>query len=200
MKILRRMLLIHWHYFVHEMLDFGQINFLTGRNTSGKSTIIDAMQLVLLGDTTGSYFNKAASSRGNRTLTGYLRCELGDEEGAGFRYLRNGPFSSFIVLEFYDDNRGTIFSAGCCFDTYGENDHPRLFFRYDGAIPENEFIEQSVPYNIDKLRSFIRTNYTPGQSYMTSVNRDFRETLCGSLGGLQPQRFSDLLKKAVSLC
>jgi len=198
MKLLKRMLLIHWHYFVHEMIDFDKINFLTGKNSSGKSTIIDAMQLVLLSETSGSFFNKAASGRGNRTLTGYLRGELGDDEESGFRYLRNGRFTSYIVLEFLDDTKGSGFSAGCCFDTFGENDTQKLFFRFDGPIPENELMEQGVPFSIDTLRTFIRTNHTAGESYTTNVNRDFRDDLCGKLGGLQAGRFSDLLKKAVS--
>ena len=50
MKKLTRLLLINWHYFQHQMIDFGTINFLTGKNTVGKSTIIDALQIVLLGE------------------------------------------------------------------------------------------------------------------------------------------------------
>jgi uncharacterized protein YPO0396 len=198
MKLLKRMLLIHWYYFIHEMIDFGIINFLTGKNSSGKSTIIDAMQLVLLSDTSGSFFNKAASGRGNRTLTGYLRGELGDDEDSGFRYLRDGRFTSYIVLEFFDDIKKKYFSAGCCFDTFGENDCQKLFFRFNGQIPENEFVEKNVPFDIDRLKTFIRTNYTAGENFYTIVNRDFRDDLCGNLGGLQPGRFSDLFKKAVS--
>ena len=68
MKLITKLLLINWHYFVHETISFGQLNFLTGKNASGKSTIIDAMQIVLYGDTSGSFFNKAANGKGNRTL------------------------------------------------------------------------------------------------------------------------------------
>ena len=197
MKVLKRMLLINWYYFVREMIEFYKINFLTGKNSSGKSTILDAMQLVLLGDTSGSYFNKAARDKGDRTLIGYLMCELGDDEGSGFRYLRQAPFSSYIVLEFYDDTKESIFSAGCCFDIYGEKDFPKQFFWFNGAIPENNFIEKNIPMDINKLRSFFRASYS-GQHNMTNTNRDFRDELCGKLGGLQPKRFSELLKKAVS--
>ena len=202
MKKLSRMLLIHWHYFSHEMIEFDKINFLTGKNASGKTTIIDAMQLVLLSDTSGSYFNKAASGRGNRTLEGYLRGELGDDEDSGFRYLRSGRFTSYIALEFYDDTKNDFFTSGCCFDTYGENDRHRLFFRIDDAIPESEFLisdnGKKIPMDIEGLRSFIRSEYQEGRRYTTTTNRDFSEDLCGKLGGLQPKRFAELLKKAVS--
>ena len=202
MKMMKRLLLIHWHYFNHQMIEFDKINFLTGQNSTGKSTIIDAMQLLLLCDTSGSFFNKAANARGNRTLTGYLRGELGDDEDAGFRYLRSGRFTSYIVLEFLDDVRHNWFTVGCCFDTFGENDTQKLFFRIDGKIPDHEFTGKNekgnrVPFSIDDLRSFIRVEY-PSGNYTTGVNRDFREDLCGKLGGIQPQRFSELLKKAVS--
>ena len=190
--------MIHWHYFNHEVIDFDMINFLTGKNSSGKSTIIDAMQLVLLCDTSGAIFNKAASNRGNRTLIGYLRCELGDDEAGGNRYMRNDRFTSYIVLEFRDDIKRSHFCAGYCFDTFGENDYQKLFFRIDDKMPGNEFMKDGTPFTIERLREYIRAGYAAGKSYTTGVNRDFREALCGSLGGLQATRFTDLFKKAVS--
>ena len=53
MKLLKKLLLINWHYFSHQMIEFEQLNYMTGVNASGKSTIIDALQLVLFGDTAG---------------------------------------------------------------------------------------------------------------------------------------------------
>lgn len=197
MKRMTKLLLIHWHYFVHECIDFDMLNFLTGKNASGKSTIIDALQLILLGDTSGGFFNKAASGRGNRTLAGYLRGELGDDEEFGFKYLRNGRFTSYIALEFYDEEKNKAFTAGCCFDTYSENDMQKLFFLFDGVIPENEFVVQKKPMEIISLRAYIKENYTQGHSYTTDVGRDFRSNLYGKLGGLR-DRFGQLLKKAVS--
>ena len=58
MKKLKRMLLIHWHNYEKELIPFDMINFLTGKTAAGKSTIIDALQLVLLGDTTGSFLTR----------------------------------------------------------------------------------------------------------------------------------------------
>lgn len=196
MKVLTRLLLIHWHYFTHELIEFGDLNFLTGKNASGKSTIIDAMQLILLGDTSGSFFNKAASGRNNRTLRGYLLGELGDDENSGFHYLRTGRFTSYIAMEFYDMEKQRHFTAGCCFDIYSENDIPRLFFLYDGEMHPQGFLNGKTPMDITALRTFLKEQYV-GHYETTDVGRDFRTKLYGRLGGLR-DRFSGLLKKAVS--
>lgn len=196
MKVLRKLLLIHWHYFNYEPIEFGQLNFLTGKNASGKSTIIDAMQLILLGDTSGSFFNKAANGRGNRTLKGYLMGELGDDEDSGFRYLRSGRFTSYIVMEFYDTDKKKAFTVGCCFDTYSENDTQKLFFLYDGEMHRNGFLNGNTPMDIIALRTFLKDCFA-GHYETTDVGRDFRTKLYGKLGGLR-DRFAGLLKKAVS--
>jgi len=196
MKCLTKLLLIHWHYFSQELIEFGDLNFLTGKNASGKSTIIDALQLILLGDTSGSFFNKAASGRGNRTLKGYLMGELGDDEASGFRCLRNGRFTSYIAMEFFDTERKRHFTVGCCFDIYSENDITKLFFLYDGEMHANRFIHGDTPMDITALRAFLKGDYA-GRSETTEVGRDFRAKLYGKLGGLR-ERFAGLLKKAVS--
>ena len=51
MKKLKKILLINWLYFSKELIEVGDINFLTGKNGAGKSTVIDALQIVLLGET-----------------------------------------------------------------------------------------------------------------------------------------------------
>ncbi|GHU43806.1 ATPase [Clostridia bacterium] len=196
MKRLSKLLLVHWHYFTQEIIEFGELNFLTGRNASGKSTIIDAMQLILLGDTSGSFFNKAASGRGNRTLKGYLMGELGDDEESGFRYLRTGRFTSYIALEFFDDEKDRHFTVGCCFDTFSENDMQKLFFLYDGELHKTGFLKEKTPMDIMALRIFLKEHYA-GHFETTDVGRDFRTKLYGKLGGLR-ERFAGLLKKAVS--
>lgn len=200
MKVMTKLLLINWHYFQHELIEFGQLNFLTGKNASGKSVIIDALQLLLLGDTSGSFFNKAAKNhneRGNRTLKGYLMGELGDDENSGFKYLRNDRFTSYIAVEFFDQEKNKCFTAGCCFDIYSENEMPRLFFIYDSSVPENHFMENKTPLTIRELRELFKRQYPGSRSYTTDVGRDFRITLYGRLGGLR-ERFGTLLKKAVS--
>ena len=56
MKLLKKVLLINWHSFSKELIEVGNINFLTGKNAVGKSTIVDAIQLVILGEPKGVGF------------------------------------------------------------------------------------------------------------------------------------------------
>ena len=46
MKLLKKIRIINWHYFYKVSFDLDQVNFLTGQNAAGKSTLIDAMQIV----------------------------------------------------------------------------------------------------------------------------------------------------------
>lgn len=196
MKRLKRMLLINWYFFQKEIIEFDTLTFLTGKNGTGKSTIIDALQLVLLSDTSGSFFNKSANGKSRRTLIGYLRGELSDDEAGGFTYLRNDRFTSYVVLEFYDEEKNRYFTAGCCFDVYSDNDIPHKFFGYYGAIPANLYIVDGLPLSTENLQRWIRNEHPESTRLVTSTNKEFREYLYGKLGGLQA-KFADLFKKAV---
>jgi len=193
MKVLTKLLLIHWHYYGHEIIEFDKLNFLTGATGAGKSTIIDALQLILLGGTGANFFNKAANLQGERTLIGYLLGELGDDDDSGSRSLRSGGFTSYVALEFFDEAKQEYFSAGCCFDVHSASEYAKLFFRYNGAFHPQGFLENNVPLNISALRNYIKQH----QGHSTTTGRDFLDDLYGKLGGL-PTRFSELLKKAVS--
>ena len=77
MKTLTKVKLINWHTFVNETFEVYHNTLMTGENSTGKSTILDALQYVL---TVGKCkFNKAASDIGNRTLESYIRCKTGKE-------------------------------------------------------------------------------------------------------------------------
>ncbi len=196
MKLLRKMKIINWHYFWNETITFEPIVFLTGLNASGKSTLIDAMQLILLGDTTGRYFNKAASDKSTRTLKGYLKGELGDAEEGGFNYLRTGRFTSYLAMEFFDDKSEKSFTFGCVFDCYEDGSEEHRFFLLEDKIPSNEFIDSNVPMEYKALSRFLKENYEGNYRFFDS-NRQYTEMLKRRFGGLKDKYFS-LIKKAVS--
>ena len=74
-QALSRICLNNWHYIDKRILTFSEgINFFTGHSGSGKSTVIDAMQILLYANTDGrGFFNKAAADDSDRTLIEYLR-------------------------------------------------------------------------------------------------------------------------------
>jgi uncharacterized protein YPO0396 len=155
MKTLTKIRIINWHYFWNETIEVKPIVFLTGVNGSGKSTLIDALEVVLLGDTTGRSFNKAAMDKSSRTLRGYLKGEIGDDQDNGFKYLRNGRFTSYIVLEFYDDMNKENFLMGIVFDSFEDGSEEHHFFVLNDKIPENGFVENKVPLDYKQLNDFF---------------------------------------------
>lgn len=196
MKSLKKIKIINWHYFWNETICIEPIVFLTGLNASGKSTLIDAMQVLLLGDTSGRFFNKAATEKSSRTLKGYLRGELGDAEEGGFRYLRNGRFTSYIAMEFYDDLHESSFTFGIVFDSFNDGSEEHRFFLLEDKIPENEFVMNNIPMEYKALNEYFSKNY-PGKFKFFDSNRHYQDNLKRKFGGLKDKYFS-LFKKAVS--
>lgn len=106
-KILTRVQLINWHYFENERISFHGSTLISGENTAGKSTILDAIQLVLTTNT--RKFNVAANEKGNRTLKGYVRCKIGN---VGEAYLRKNVVPANVALEFYEEKGDRYFVIG----------------------------------------------------------------------------------------
>lgn len=106
-KILTRVQLINWHYFENERISFHGSTLISGENTAGKSTILDAIQLVLTTNT--RRFNVAANEKGNRNLKGYVRCKIGN---VGETYLRKNAVPANVALEFYEEKGERYFVIG----------------------------------------------------------------------------------------
>jgi uncharacterized protein YPO0396 len=196
MKHLKKMLLTNWHYFNHEVITFDRINFLTGQNASGKSTLIDAIQILLLGETRSSIFNKAANEKSERTLQGYLKGELGDDGSTGFRYLREKDFSSHLAMEFYDDVKNTSFVIGCVFDVYREGDPKYNYFIADGKLPENYFLQKNIPFNRHDMRTYLKKHHSKRLTWC-DTNRQYQQVLTSRFGSIKKNKFFSLIKKSV---
>ena len=100
-KALSKICLNNWHYIDRKVLTLNQgINFFTGHSGSGKSTVIDALQIVLYANTDGrGFFNKAAADDSDRSLIEYLRGMISVGDNNEGKYIRNRNFSTTIVLE-----------------------------------------------------------------------------------------------------
>lgn len=196
MKTITKFKIINWHYFWNETIDVKPIAFLTGPNGSGKSTIIDALLVILLGDTNGKFFNKAAMEKSNRTLKSYLRGEIGDNEDGGFKYLREGRFTSYLAVEIFDDLNNSYFTMGCVFDCYEDGSHDHRFFCLEDKIPENEFIINNIPMSYKELNAYFNQGFA-GKFKFYDSNKQYQEALKSKFGGLKDKYFS-LLKKSTS--
>ena len=139
---LSKICLNNWHYIDQKILSFNDgINFFTGHSGSGKSTVIDAMQIVLYANTDGrGFFNKAAADDSDRNLIEYLRGMVNISENNESEYLRNKNFSTTIVLEFTNSSTKEEECVGVVFDVeIASNDINRLFFWHRGGILPNAY-------------------------------------------------------------
>ncbi len=200
MKILKKMLLIKWYYIEHQIINFDTINFMTGKNGSGKSTIIDALQIVMLGDTRGNFFNKAANDKGGRTLDGYLKGEISDDEDLGIKSKRSGRFTSYIALEFFDTVDRKSFTCGVVFDSYKDAPTDHAFFILNDVIPENHFIDEETKTAMDykKLKTYFTKNYSSNKFKMfRESNKSYQQEFLAKMGAIKP-KFFNLFKKSVT--
>ena len=192
MKKLKKILLINWLYFSKEIIEVGDVNFLTGKNGAGKSTVIDALQIVLLGETNARNFNQAANEKSQRTLDGYLRADM-DENNP---YSRRGKdFSSYIACEFLDEIEGTSFVTGVVFDCRSDGSKQEHFFIYVGTLPENCFIENEEAMEIPALRRYLKQHYTKAEIYDTQ--KEYRRNML-SRWNVHNEQVLRMMKKAVS--
>jgi uncharacterized protein YPO0396 len=65
--------LINWYHFGEVVVPISGSTMLLGENGSGKSTILDAIQLALVADLTEVRFNKAANEHSDRNAYNYVR-------------------------------------------------------------------------------------------------------------------------------
>lgn len=196
-----RICLNNWHYISRKILSLNkEINFFTGHSGSGKSTVIDALQLVLYANTDGrGFFNKAAADDSDRSLIEYLRGMVNIGENNEFSYLRNQNFSSTIVLEMQQTCTEEYQCIGVVFDVNtASNEVSRRFFWHKGPLWENEYRTPSRPMSISEVEQYLREHYSKEDYFSTSHNERFRRILYDSyLGGLDSEKFPLLFKRAI---
>ncbi len=195
MKLLTRIKLINWHYFVNQTIEINGSTLITGDNGSGKSTILDALQLVLVADLRRIKFNVSAFDETRRNLLGYLRCKTGSDSDDGRIYLRSGDITSHVALEFYDTVKNKYFILGVAVDSYADNTtwDSKYYKIEDCRIEDNLFLIGGRPRNIKELKGSLRGKN--GVVYATAEY--YRKDMLVKLGSLG-ERFSSLLVKAIS--
>jgi uncharacterized protein YPO0396 len=191
--------LINFHYFVNQTIEFdGLPTVITGDTGAGKSTIIDALQIIFLGDQRKIKFNTSAHEhKTERTLLSYLRGKIGTVEK---EFLRNKDFSSYIVMEIaHQTNKGDIpYLVGAVFDyQHSTQSESHTFFNVTGkSLNDSLFLNGTHPkIREDFFRDLKKENITH-KTYPNDLV-GYKNDLKTILGNVKDSFFS-LLPKGIA--
>lgn len=186
-KLLTRIRLVNWHYFENETVSLYGSTLLSGENTAGKSTVLDAIQLVLTTNT--RRFNTAANEKGSRDLRGYVRCKIGN---VGETYLRKNVVIGNVALEFYEEKTEKYFVLGVHMTSPDElSPVAAKWYAEEGRLEELSFLIGQKPalgeeftINGRKVRFLEQKNYA-------------RDRFKRRMGNLE-DRFFDIIPKSLA--
>ncbi len=207
-KILTRMLMNHWGGIDHQVICFHEyVNLFSGKSGSGKSTVMDALQVVLYGSIRNDFLNRAAEDTKNkRSVSGYLRGEQKD----GTANRENMDFCSQIVLELKDTGTGAYVCIGVSFEVAAKDQdvNKYRFFSHTGSFPDDLYLsEGKFPYTHKRMQQLIGERsgrkedsgpfqlnrmYPTQEAYLNTVNDVI-------FGLMDPGRFKVMEKSAIAL-
>ena len=206
-KLFTRILINNWGGISHKILTLHEhVNLFSGKSGSGKSTVMDAIQVVLYGSVSANFLNKAADdSKNKRSVLSYLR---GAQKDGSVN--RGGlDFCSQIVMEIEDTGTHIVTCVGAAFEV-GKNDTELRrynFFSHSGRMPEDEYLKDGVPYTIDMIRKLAkeRSRSVDNRGH-GDVNRVYpsRESYLNTLyevifGYVESNRMITMEKSAIAL-
>lgn len=202
------MCLNNWGGIDHKVLEFHEyVNLFSGKSGSGKSTVMDAIQVILYGSFSPSFLNKAADDAKNRrSVLSYLRGE--QKDGSANR--KDCDFCSVIALEIEDTGTHITTCIGIAFEVRKSDSEIKKFvyFSHSGKMPESEYLtEQGVCYSNQEIKKLVsaRTKSDDNRG-KGEVNRIYgsKEAYLGTLydvilGYIDQNRFITMEKSAIAL-
>jgi uncharacterized protein YPO0396 len=189
MLSLSQIFLHNWHRFTHHLIPVQDSLYLAGHNGSGKSSVLDALQTVLVANQSRVRFNSSAQERSQRTLDSYVRGKMG--EG---RWLRPGNTVAYVALEFADSERNEHITCGVCIEAGEGKTTERTFFLITDALNLDLLLPEGRPLPRRELRQTLR-NRRKARTF--EQVQEYQTELLNSLGGLN-DRFFDLFIRALT--
>jgi chromosome segregation ATPase len=185
---LTRIFLHNWHRFQHDVIEVEDSLYLAGHNGSGKSSVLDALQVVLIADLVHVRFNSSAQDKSDRNLDTYVRGKLGEDY-----WLRPGNTIAYVALEFADRRREHTVTLGVCIEAGEGRPSDRTYFILTEPLDVELFVPNGQPRKRADLRKLLRQR----RSAKVHDNvTEYRDDLLNVLGGLNP-RFFELFLKAL---
>ena len=207
-KVFTRMCLNNWGGIDHKVLEFHEyVNLFSGKSGSGKSTVMDAIQVILYGSFSPSFLNKAADDAKNRrSVLSYLRGE--QKDGSANR--KDCDFCSVIALEIEDTGTHMITCIGIAFEVRKSDSEIKKFvyFSHSGKMPTSGYLtEQGVCYSNQEIKKLISSRAKSEDNRgKGDVNRIYgsKEAYLGTLydvilGYIDQNRFITMEKSAIAL-
>lgn len=207
-KIFTRMCLNNWGGITHQILEFNEyVNLFSGMSGSGKSTVMDAIQVILYGSTSSSFLNKAADDAKNkRSVLSYLRGEQKD----GTANRAGVDFCSNIVLEIEDTGTHAASCVGLAFEVRKNDTEIKklLYFSHSGHMPESGYLSgNDCPYTNQEIRTLVDERDASDENRgRGNINRVYltKEAYTGALydsilGYIDGSRFTVMQKSAIAL-
>jgi energy-coupling factor transporter ATP-binding protein EcfA2 len=198
MKWMKKLRLINWHYFLDETMEFGKQTLITGQNAAGKSTIIDALQVLFIADQRQIRFNPAAHEEAKRSIINYLKGKIGSDDRT---FLRDGDFTTYIAAEFRDDLKKESFVIGVIIDVFRDQRYEEEYFILaDHRLEDVDLIKPSG--HLRNRDEFKRRHVEPSSGGRTRTifernKSQYQKALLARLGTLH-ERFFSIFIKALS--
>lgn len=207
-KVFRRLCLTNWGGVDHTILEFNEyVNLFSGKSGSGKSTAMDALQVILYGSVSSNFLNRAADDKKNkRSVFGYLRGEQKD----GTANREKQDFCSVIALEIEDVRTHTKNCVGFNFEVRSKDTELNKFvyFSHTGDMPEGGYLtKEGIPFTNAQMRKLIEERERSiGNRGRAEINRIYntKEAYLATLyqkilGGIDGRRFETMEKSAIAL-
>ena len=207
-KIFTRMCLNNWGGINNKILEFNEyVNLFSGKSGSGKSTVMDAIQVILYGSFSSSFLNKAADdTKNHRSVLSYLRGE--QKDGSANR--AGCDFCSVIALEMKDTGTHITTCVGIVFEVRKNDSEIKKFsyFSHSGEMPDNGYTtEQGYCYSTGDIKNLVNERAKSSDNRgKGDVNRIYasKESYIGTLydlilGDIEPNRFITMEKSAIAL-
>lgn len=191
---MRRMHVINWMYYGDQTVEWERSNLLTGITGSGKSSLIDALQVVILGETSRFFNRSATGTKSERNLVTYLRGKFHEAE-----YKRpDKAFSSYLVIDFFDEPHQEEFCYGAVFDISEDNTVEKDYFYIPSPFQKEwalkHYERKSAARSRDEFKKHLKKT---GVSIKLLSPGEYKKHLLQRLG-IYDEHFFQVFRTAVA--